>query len=304
MNCSAGFSRLSRPRGKPGTCPESGRGVDFRKKWCSFYAIGRCFSPGRSRVAGTKMGSWFMDEPVADAEVRREPFFKLPRAILLLLAVMVAVHVYVNLQSEAVQFAIISKFALVPTRYAAPGALNHLSLSLLLPFVTHLFLHGNLVHITFNALWLMAVGTPLARRLGTGPFLGFYFACGILSGVSQVVGTLGSPIPVIGASGAVAACMAGAFRVMYSPDARYFSIRDMRVGSLAPLWDPRIIFVTLLWIALNVFMGSGLVPIPGTAGAGIAWEAHIGGFFAGLILLPLFDRMAGRGAPVFPRSPS
>lgn len=247
-----------------------------------------------------------MDEPVAEVEVRREPFFKLPRAILLLLAIMVAVHVYVNLQSEAVQLQIISKFALVPARYAVPGALDpgHLSLSLLLPFVTHLFLHGNIPHIAFNALWLMAVGTPLARRLGTGPFLGFYFLCGILSGVAQVVGTLGSAIPVVGASGAVAACMAGAFRVMYSPDARYFSIRDVRVGTLAPLWDPRILFVTLVWIVLNAFMGSGLVPIPGTEGAGIAWEAHVGGFFAGLVLLPLFDWLAGRGTAVFPPSRS
>lgn len=243
-----------------------------------------------------------MDEPAAEAETRREPFFKLPRAILLLLAVMIAIHIYVTLQGEAEQFRIVSQFGLVPARYSAAGALDlhHISLSLLLPFITHLFLHGNFTHIAFNALWLMAVGTPLARRLGTAAFLGFYLVCGILSGVSQVVVTLGSPIPVIGASGAVAACMAGAFRVMYSPDARYFSVSDVRVGSLAPLWDPRIIFVTLVWIALNAFMGSGLVPIPGAAGAGIAWEAHVGGFFAGLILLPIFDRLAGRGAPVFP----
>lgn len=251
------------------------------------------------------MGSWFMDEPAAEVELRREPFFKLPRAILLLLAILVAVHVYVNLQSEQMQYSIVSNFGLVPARYAVHGAfdLRHLSLSLLLPFITHLFLHGNFAHILFNALWLMAVGTPLARRLGTGPFLGFYFVCGILSGACQVLSSLGSDVPVIGASGAVAACMAGAFRVMYSPDARYFSLRDFRVGSLAPLWDPRIIFVTMVWIALNALMGSGLVPIPGAQGAGIAWEAHIGGFFAGLILLPVFDWMAGHRA-AFPGATS
>ena len=241
-----------------------------------------------------------MDKPAEEAELRREPFFKLPHAVLLLLAIMVAVHVYVNFQSDAVQYEIISKFALVPARYA--NGLGHVSLSLLLPFITHLFLHGNFTHIAFNALWLMAVGTPLARRLGTGPFIAFYLLCGVLSGVTQILSGLSSTAPVIGASGAISACMAGAFRVMYSPDARYFSIRDVRVGSLAPLWDGRIIFVTVIWIALNAVMGSGLLPIPGVQGAGIAWQAHVGGFFAGLILLPFFDRLAGRGAAFRPGS--
>jgi len=246
-----------------------------------------------------------MDKPVAEAEVRREPFFKLPRAILLLLAIMAAVQIYLSLQSDAQQFAIVSKYGLVPSRYSGPGGLHfHGPLSLWLPFLTHLFLHGNFAHIAFNALWLMAVGTPLARRLGTLPFLGFYFACGILSAFGHILGNLGSGTVVIGASGAIAGCMAGAFRVMYSPDARYFSTRDVRVGSLAPLWDPRIVFVTLVWIAINALMGSGLVPIPGMDGAGIAWEAHIAGFFAGLVVLPLFDFLAGRGAASLPRLPS
>jgi membrane associated rhomboid family serine protease len=246
-----------------------------------------------------------MDERATEIEVRREPFFKLPRAILILLTIMIAVHVYVNLQTEATQFLIVSKFGLVPSRYSnlAASPSEGATLSLLWPFISHLFLHGNFAHLAFNGLWLMATGTPLARRLGAVPFLAFYFVCGILSALSHILGNLGSSVPVIGASGAIAACMAGAIRVMYSPDARYFSTRDVRVGSLAPLWDARIIVVTLAWIVINLVMGLGLVPIPGAEGASIAWEAHIGGFFAGLILLPLFDRVAGRGAP-FPGIPS
>ena len=246
-----------------------------------------------------------MDKPAAEAEVRREPFFKLPGVILLLLAIMAAVQLFLSLQSDTEQLAIVSKYGLVPSRYSGPSGLHlHGPLSLWLPFVTHLFLHGNFPHIAFNALWLMAVGTPLARRVGTLPFLGFYIACGVLSAVGHILGNLGSNEIVIGASGAVSGCMAGALRVMYSPDARYFSTRDVRVGSLAPLWDIRIIFVTIVWIAINALMGSGLVPIPGADGAGIAWEAHIAGFFAGLIILPFFDLLAGRGSAILPKLPS
>jgi membrane associated rhomboid family serine protease len=243
-----------------------------------------------------------MDEPAIEVPVRREPFFKLPRAIWLLLAIMVAVHVYVNFQSPPEQLRIVSNFGLVPSHYSVPGALRlqGVPLILWLPFITHLFLHGNFAHIAFNSLWLMAVGTPLARRLGTLPFLGFYLLCGVLSAFSHILGNLGSYVPVIGASGAIAGCMAGAIRVMFSPDARYLSIRDVRVGSLAPLWDARIIIVTIVWMIINLLMGSGLVPIPGAEGASIAWEAHVGGFLAGLVFLPLFDRLAGRGAPLFP----
>ena len=245
-----------------------------------------------------------MDES-AEVEARREPFFKLPRAILLLLAIMAAVQIFLSLQSDAAQFSIVSKYGLVPSRYSGPDGLHfHGPLSLWLPFITHLFLHGNFAHIAFNALWLMAVGTPLARRLGTFSFLGFYFVCGILSALGHILGNLGSGTVVIGASGAIAGCMAGALRVMYSPDARYFSTRDVRVGSLAPLWDSRILVVTVVWIAINALMGSGRLPIPGTDGAGIAWEAHIAGFFAGLVLLPLFDLFAGRGAAILPKLPS
>jgi membrane associated rhomboid family serine protease len=244
-----------------------------------------------------------MDEPAVEVPVRREPFFKLPRAIWLLLAIMVAVHVYVNFQSAPEQLRIVSEFGFVPSNYSGPGTLHlqGVPLSMWFPFITHLFLHGNFAHIAFNGLWLMAVGTPLARRLGTLPFLGFYLVCGVLSALSHLLGNLGSYSPVIGASGAIAGCMAGAIRVMYSPDARYFSIRDLRLGSLAPLWDMRIILVTIVWMIINLLMGSGLVPIPGAEGASIAWEAHVGGFLAGLVLLPLFDHLAGRGAPVFPR---
>jgi membrane associated rhomboid family serine protease len=241
-----------------------------------------------------------MSNPWAEQDVRREPFFKLPGVILLLLTLMAAVHVVLMLSSPAFQQFAVTTFGFVPEHYSDVSDSDRGVAELAWPFVTHAFLHGNLAHLIFNALWLMAVGTPLARRLGTLPFLVFYLLCGAISAGAHLLAHPGSSIPVVGASGAIAGCMAGALRVIFSSTTRYFVSKTVGLGRLAPLRDARILTVTAVWVLINLAMGAGLMPMPGQGDAGIAWEAHIGGFVAGLVLIGLFDRWAGGSTRDYP----
>jgi membrane associated rhomboid family serine protease len=243
-----------------------------------------------------------MSDQFAEEEVRRrEPVFKLPGVILWLLGIMIAVQVVIAFGDEGTVLFIIETFGFVPGLYdgAAPATFEGLA-RLVWPFVTHGFVHGNWTHLFFNALWLMAVGTPLARRLGTFSFLGFYFLCGAAAVGAHLALNAGSMVAVVGASGAISGCMAAALRVMLSGTARYFLNKNPGIGRLAPLWDRRLVVVTLVWVGINIITGTGLISLPGTGGAGIAWGAHIGGFLAGLLLVPLFDRLSGGSTKAYP----
>jgi membrane associated rhomboid family serine protease len=244
-----------------------------------------------------------MSDQFAEEEVsRREPVFKLPAVILWLLAIMIAVQAVIAFSDEGTALFIIETFGFVPGLYtdAAPTTLGGLA-RLVWPFVTHGFVHGSWIHLFFNALWLMAVGTPLARRLGTFGFLVFYTLCGAAAVGAHLAANAGSMIAVVGASGAISGCMAAALRIMLAGTARYFLNKNPGIGSLAPLWDRRLLLVTLVWVGINVVTGLGLIQLPGTQGAGIAWEAHIGGFLAGLLLIPLIDRLCGGSTKAYPK---
>lgn len=243
-----------------------------------------------------------MSEAFPEEEAARpEPVFKLPGVIVLLLAVMFAVQAIIAWGDERAALWIFQTFGFTPSAYAhgAPVTIEGWA-RLIWPFLTHGFVHGNWLHLALNAAWLMAVGTPLARRLGTAPFLAFYFLCGAASVGLHWALYAGSPATVVGASGAVSGCMAGALRVIFGGSARYFLNKHPGIGTLAPIWDRRLVLVTVIFVAVNLITGLGIIPIPGTDGAQIAWAAHLGGYLAGLILIPPFDRAAGGGRRAYP----
>lgn len=243
-----------------------------------------------------------MTDGFPEEDVRRdEPIFKLPGVILLLLAVMVAVQALIAWGDERTAVRVIETFGFTPSDYAhgSPATMAGWA-RLAWPFVTHGFVHGNWVHLFFNAAWLMAVGSPLARRLGTSVFLVFYVLCGVAAVSLHWALNPGSAATVVGASGAISGCMAGALRVMLGGSARYFLNKHPGIGSLAPIWDRRLALVSVIFVAINLVTGLGLVPLPGAEGAQIAWLAHIGGYLAGLVLLPVFDRVAGGAKRAYP----
>lgn len=145
---------------------------------------------------------------------------------------------------------------------------------------TSMFLHGGLLHIGGNMLYLWIFGNNIEDALGRVRFLVFYLACGLAASAAQVAIDPDSLIPNVGASGAIAGVL-GAYFILY-PNARVLSLVPIFVYFLA---EVRAFWVLLLWIVLNVFQGVAGLGI--RQGGGVAHFAHIGGFFAGVLLILL-----------------
>lgn len=146
-----------------------------------------------------------------------------------------------------------------------------------LGLVTHMFLHGGVLHLVGNLIVLWAFACSLEIGLGRWSLLGFYLFFGIVGGVAQALSDLSNAIPLIGASGAIAGLI-GAYTVIYGPLARirglvfiFFHAVECQIPASA---------FGILWIALQV--SSALDDATGSSGVG--WYAHIGGFVAGALI--------------------
>lgn len=155
--------------------------------------------------------------------------------------------------------------------------------------LTSMFLHGSWMHILGNALFLWVFGNNVEDSMGRLRFIVFYVVCGLIAAAAQVLIDPASPVPVVGASGAISGVM-GAYVVLY-PTVRvnmlFIFIVIFKIIPL-PAW-----LVLLYWFGLQV-----LAALPDLAGAqttvssGVAVMAHIGGFVAGALLVKLFENRA------------
>jgi membrane associated rhomboid family serine protease len=170
------------------------------------------------------------------------------------------------------------QWGFVPARYSPGFWLGGGVFERAIPFVSYMFLHADWTHLLVNCIWLLPFGSLVARRYGTLPFLGFFLLCGIIGAGVHLACNWGSTSPVIGASAAVSGLMGAAFRMLpHGPNA-----------PLQPLFSSTVLLWTAVWIALNVFAGlTGFGVGPGVQT--VAWQAHIGGYFAGLLLAGPFD---------------
>lgn len=203
----------------------------------------------------------------------REPLINAPLTPLLLCTLLLGLF---TAQSGWAGGGVYEAYALIPAKVAAgaPGGL-----------FTHLFLHGGWAHVVLNALGLLAFGAGVARLLGPGPrgtalFLGFYLLCGVIAGLGYVALHPAGETPVVGASGAVAGLMAGASRLIERP------------GRLSGLGSPPVASMAAAWLAINL-IAAVVGTLPGAGGASIAWEAHLAGYAAGLLLIGPVARLAG-----------
>ena len=154
--------------------------------------------------------------------------------------------------------------------------------------LTSMFLHGGIMHLAGNMLFLYIFGDNLEDQMGHIPFLVFYLACGIGADVGQVLSDPSSGVPTVGASGAIAGVMGG--YLLLFPRAKV----DILVIFIVffklfpvPAW-----VMLGLWLALQVFNGIAT----DTSGGGVAHWAHAGGFVVGFILcIPLWLRRGGTG---------
>jgi rhomboid family protein len=145
--------------------------------------------------------------------------------------------------------------------------------------VTSMFLHASFLHIAGNMLFLWVFGDNVEDRLGRLRFIIFYFLCGLAATAAQTFVSPSSPVPMIGASGAIAGVL-GAYLVMF-PRAR---VRTLIFFFFITLFDVPAVVLLGLWFLLQVFQGVGSV----SSQSGVAYMAHIGGFIAGMALLLVF----------------
>ena len=236
-----------------------------------------------------------------EAKPAREPFLTAPASVLGLIAVILAAHVARTLIPETLSDRILETYAFIPARYAAAAwaAQGGSPVSIwdgVVPFVSYMFLHADFLHVGVNCLWLLVAGTPVARRLGTLRFFTLFLVCGVLAAAAYLAVNWGLYGAAIGASGAVSGMMGAAIRIYYG-DSMALPAANTVIPRLAPLFSMPILFFSAVWCVANVVAGiTGL----GTAGnvQAVAWEAHLGGYFAGLFLVGPFDAWRrGRSTP-------
>jgi len=234
-----------------------------------------------------------VDEP-------REPIFNIPPVIVLILAACVAVQAFLYFfPDDATPFLL--RFAFIPARYDStllpqdvfPGGFG----AEVWTFVTYAFIHADLSHLGLNALWLVAFGTPVARRFGTVRFLVFFAVTAAVGAAAHLAVYPGEFTPVVGASAAISGAMAAALRFVFHAGGPLGLLRPSNDPKsyfvpapplLESLRDSRVFMFLAIWFGVNLLFGiTGLGLSDG--GQAVAWVAHIGGFVAGLLLFPLFD---------------
>jgi len=151
-----------------------------------------------------------------------------------------------------------------------------------LTFITSQFLHGGFWHLFGNMLYLWIFGNNVEARLGSFGFLAYYLMCGFIAGFAHVLTHPTSPIPVIGASGAIAGVL-GAYAITF-PNGR---IRTLFFFFAFRFFDMRALTLLGFWFVLQLFNGVGSLAM-GEA-TGVAYWAHIGGFAIGVGFMALFN---------------
>jgi membrane associated rhomboid family serine protease len=243
-----------------------------------------------------------------------QPIFNVPPVILWLCGIMIVIHGLRSLLDESTDLSVLLWFAFIPARYDI-GLANSLEFpggvgAGIWTFVTYSLLHAEILHIAVNLVWLLAFGSAVAWRFGAWRFL-LFFAASAAAGAGAFLFThFGDVSPLIGSSGAISGAMAAACRFVFA-EVGPLGVLDGRdrAAYLVPavslreaLRNKRVVTFLAVWFVLNLLFGLNALTENFT-NATVAWEAHLGGFFAGLLLFPLFDpvpRYSG-GAPLAPR---
>jgi membrane associated rhomboid family serine protease len=225
---------------------------------------------------------------------QRQPFLRAPAAVLILLAVLVAIYAIQAWSSTLTSNEIIDRFSFIPARYSSHFMKSHFAApqsftDQAIPFVSYIFLHGSWTHLLVNSVWLLAFGSIVARRFGALLFFLFFLLCGVAGAGAFLASNWGLAVPVVGASGAISGLMAAAFRLMHYPTP------DEDARPIAPIFSRRILIWSVIWVIVNVVAGlTGLGAGPGPQS--IAWQVHLGGYFAGLFLAGPFLHLRHRTA--------
>lgn len=256
------------------------------------------------------------------AEAEREKILNLPGVVALVVGVLAAIQFAMEALPSSIAVEVYSALAFIPARISflfAPDAFMRAYAGAFPPGVdqndidlvfnangrpwwtlfTYALLHGGWTHLIVNCVTLAAFGAPLARRFGPGRFLAFLAVAAAAGALAHLAVHPFDLAPVVGASAAISGTMAASARFAFAPGAPLgepgasssLGGDDGRTGASALsdlLSNRRALVFLAIWFGVNLLFG--LFPQAAGASEQIAWEAHVGGFAAGLLLFGLFDK--------------
>ena len=273
------------------------------------------------------------DSPIYDGARPREPIFFVPVVVVALVAALLAIHAVLTQMGAATEDGAVRELAFLPGRLTLsiwpdrlgellarvntdPSALQQAAMlrhykaleggAKLWTLFSYALLHASWTHVAVNSIWLIAFGPPVARRFGSGRFLAFFAVTAVAGALAHWAADPMDFSPLIGASAADSGLMAAAARFIFQPGAPLGGPQDFSrlvieagdarpVPSLRELFSERraVLFI-VIWMVTNFVFGAGAQAL-GASDAPVAWVAHVGGFVAGLLAFPLFDRARRRG---------
>jgi membrane associated rhomboid family serine protease len=184
---------------------------------------------------------------------------------------------------------LIRQFGVVPSHWALflEGSQRYPLPAVVLPFFTSMFLHGSWMHVIGNMWFLYIFGDNVEDYLGHFKYLVFYLLAGLIAMSTQVLVSLHSSVPTVGASGAIAGVLGAYFDL-------YPKARELTWCLVFVLWVPAWIILGY-WFALQFLSGTAtLIAVQGQNIGGVAFWAHVGGFVSGALMVKLFPERARR----------
>jgi len=224
--------------------------------------------------------------PIADDN----PHFGTPVVTWSIIAICVLVFFWqVSLGSNGGQVAAY-QFGMIPARLFGTATLDPtlVAIPAWATVFTSMFMHGGWLHLGFNMLFLWIFGDNIEDSMGHGRYLAFYLLCGVAAALAQAVIDPGSTIPMVGASGAISGVL-GAYLLLH-PQATVRTV--IFLGVFVTMMHLPALIVLGLWFLLQLASAA----FSDTGEGGVAFWAHVGGFVAGMALVPLFKK---RNVPLF-----
>jgi membrane associated rhomboid family serine protease len=209
-----------------------------------------------------------------------------PGVMLVILAINVGAFLFEVSLSEPALEGLFSSAGVVPVEYTVgrevpPGPPLGITWTTL---VTSMFLHGGLLHIGSNMLYLFVFGDNVEDRMGHLRFLLFYLLCGIAAGLTHIFVNSSSVIPSIGASGAIAGVLGAYLRMFPKAEVRTL----LFIGPFITMPRVSAALLIVFWFVTQLLSGVAALGAQTQQTSGVAFWAHIGGFVAGLVLAQIF----------------